>query len=299
MSKSAASSASSIASLAAYFSIEPLVDALLLIITFQPVIANFYFGGDVSGLPYQASMLLHASFIVLSGSIKAARAHDKHADAQEKAAVSGKENTETHFESLSSADVYKFPFMASASLLSLFFALQYFKDWVNFLLSLYFSAIGVFALFAVVEPYVDKLFALLPSALKSDREFKTRIVILDQELLDISLKVSGIVALVACALAAFMPTYGYFFSQHWLLSNIFGICYALKGLEMLSPGSYKNGVVLLCGLFLCAPRQTPLEYPLPPLKPSLPPLKPSLPPLKPSLPPGRFTFVFDLPLYCI
>lgn len=213
---------------------------------------NRFVAGDefYSGLPYQANMLLHASFIVLSGSIKAARAHAKHAAAQSKALASGKENTEQHFESLSSADVYKFPFMASASLLTLFFALQYFKAWVNFLLSLYFSVIGVFALFAVTEPYVDKAFALLPSVLNPAREFKTRIVILDVELADASLKPSGILALVACALAAFMPTYGYFFSQHWLLSNIFGICYALKGLEMLSPGSYKNGFVLLCGLFL-------------------------------------------------
>ena len=54
-------------------------------------------------------MLLHASFIVLSGSIKAARAHAKHAVAQSNALASGKENTEQHFESLSSADVYKFP----------------------------------------------------------------------------------------------------------------------------------------------------------------------------------------------
>jgi hypothetical protein len=156
MGKSASSPASSSNPLAAYFSVEPIIDALLLIITFQPVLANLYYGGDYSGLPYQASMLLHASFIVLSGSIKAARAHNKHADAQKAATLSGKENTEMHFESLSSADVYKFPFMASASLLSLFFALQYFKDWVNFLLSLYFSAIGVFALFAVVEPCVAK-----------------------------------------------------------------------------------------------------------------------------------------------
>lgn len=156
MGKSTPSSASSSSPYAAYFSAEPVIDALLLIITFQPVLANLYFGGDVSGLPYQASMLLHASFIVLSGSIKAARAHDKHTEAQKAASISGKENTETHFESLSSADVYKFPFMASASLLSLFFALQYFKDWVNFLLSLYFSAIGVFALFAIAEPYVSK-----------------------------------------------------------------------------------------------------------------------------------------------
>jgi hypothetical protein len=73
------------------------------------------------------------------------------------------------------------------------------------------------------------------------------------DLLDITLKSSGVAALAACSLAAFLPTYGYFFSQHWLLSNIFGICYALKGLEMLSPGSYKNGFILLCGLFLYAP----------------------------------------------
>jgi hypothetical protein len=237
-------------SLDAYFRIEAAVDALLLLITFQPLLANAYLGGDNAGLPYQASMLLHASFIVLSGSIKAARAHAKQSEAQSKATASGLENTERLFDSMSSADVYRFPFVASASLLSLFFALQYFKDWVNFLLSLYFSLMGIFALFSVFEPYVDRAFSLLPSALNPSHEFKTRLVFFDIEVLDLSLKFSGILALAACALAAFLPTHGYFFSQNWLLSNIFGICYALKGLEMLSPGSYKNGFVLLCGLFL-------------------------------------------------
>jgi hypothetical protein len=234
----------------AYFRIEGVVDALLLLITFQPVIANALMGDDSAGLPYQANMLLHASFIVLSGSIKAARAHAKQSEAQSVAKASGQENAEKHFDSMSSADVYRFPFIASASLLSLFFALQYFKEWVNFLLSLYFSLMGIFAVFAVIEPYIEKLFSRLPSTMNPGHEFKTRIVIFDMEVLDLSLKLSGILALGACSLAAFLPGYGYFFTQNWLLSNIFGICYALKGLEMLSPGSYKNGFVLLCGLFL-------------------------------------------------
>jgi hypothetical protein len=237
-------------SLSTYFSIEVAVDVLLLLVTFQPLLANVILGDHAAGLPYQINMLLHASFIVLSGSIKAARAHVRQSEAQCKAEASGTANTETHFESMKTSDVYKFPFMASASLLSLFFALQYFKEWVNFLLSLYFSAIGVFALFSVIEPYVEKFFDLLPSIMNPERKFRSCIVILDQELFDVSLKFSGILTLVGCTLAAFLPTYGYFFSQHWLLSNIFGICYALKGLEMLSPGSYKNGFILLCGLFL-------------------------------------------------
>lgn len=249
-------SAAASSSLDAYFRIEGVVDALLLLITFQPVIANALMGDDNAGLPYQANMLLHASFIVLSGSIKAARAHAKQAEAQSAAKAAGQENAEKHFDSMSSADVYRFPFVASASLLSLFFALQYFKEWVNFLLSLYFSLMGIFAVFAVIEPYVEKLFSLFPSTINPGHEFKTRIVIFDIELLDLSLKLSGILALAACSLAAFLPGYGYFFSQNWLLSNIFGICYALKGLEMLSPGSYKNGFVLLCGLFLYASIRT-------------------------------------------
>ena len=42
----------------------------------------------------------------------------------------------------------------------------------------------------------------------------------------------------------------YVYSNHWLSSNLFGIAFSIQGIELLSLGSYFNGVVLLCGLFV-------------------------------------------------
>jgi len=36
----------------------------------------------------------------------------------------------------------------------------------------------------------------------------------------------------------------------WLASNLFGVAFSIQGIELLSLGSYLNGCILLCGLFV-------------------------------------------------
>jgi minor histocompatibility antigen H13 len=45
-----------------------------------------------------------------------------------------------------------------------------------------------------------------------------------------------------------MTAYSLF--QHWIANNIFGLSFAIKGIEMLSLNSVTNGCILLGGLFL-------------------------------------------------
>jgi hypothetical protein len=42
----------------------------------------------------------------------------------------------------------------------------------------------------------------------------------------------------------------YVVTGSWLASNAFGIAFSIQGIEMLSLGSYLNGCILLCGLFV-------------------------------------------------
>src|SRR5205823_915050 len=44
-------------------------------------------------------------------------------------------------------------------------------------------------------------------------------------------------------------SFSYVYSNHWLLSNIFGIFFSVQGIELLSLGSFFNGFILLIGLF--------------------------------------------------
>ena len=49
---------------------------------------------------------------------------------------------------------------------------------------------------------------------------------------------------------ALLVAVSYLLSNHWLLSNVFGVAFSLQGIELLSLGSYLNGLILLCGLFV-------------------------------------------------
>lgn len=57
-------------------------------------------------------------------------------------------------EVMTSADAYRFPLVGSCALGSLYLAFKYYKDWANFLLSLYFSLIGVFTLTTTLSPFM-------------------------------------------------------------------------------------------------------------------------------------------------
>lgn len=41
----------------------------------------------------------------------------------------------------------------------------------------------------------------------------------------------------------------YFKMKHWVMNNVLGICFCLKGIERFSLGTYKIGAILLVGLF--------------------------------------------------
>ena len=44
--------------------------------------------------------------------------------------------------------------------------------------------------------------------------------------------------------------YYYTTTNYFLLNNVFALCFAVQGIELLSLGSTKNGYILLCGLFV-------------------------------------------------
>jgi len=50
--------------------------------------------------------------------------------------------------------------------------------------------------------------------------------------------------------AALLVSILYIMTNSWICSNVFGIAFSIQGIELLSLGSYLNGAILLCGLFL-------------------------------------------------
>ena len=154
-------------------------------------------------------------------------------------------------ETLTSSDAMQFPIVGSLSLFSLYCAFKYFdKDTVNLILSAYFSLIGCGAVTATAAPVVS---SLLPGLckIKLSKEIK-----INHKLpafiggdspwdLSFSIDLAEIISFIGSVVFSVF----YFQKKHWVMNNVLGICFCLKGIERFSLGTYKIGAILLIGLF--------------------------------------------------
>jgi minor histocompatibility antigen H13 len=142
-------------------------------------------------------------------------------------------------ETLSKEDAYKFPIIGSFALGSLYIAFKYFdKEWVNFLLSVYFSIVGTFTLVATLSPMLQSFVA---SKAKFGPKFKLPLL----GDIDLSLSISEMIAFIPSIIFSIF----YFKTKHYMLNNVLGISFCVQTIERVSLGSYKIGAILLVGLF--------------------------------------------------
>ncbi|KAF9097988.1 hypothetical protein BGX29_007159 [Mortierella sp. GBA35] len=147
-------------------------------------------------------------------------------------------------ESMSMEDAYMFPVFGSMTLFGLYLVFRFVdKTYVNYLLTAYFGLLGVMATTQVgvncVAPIVklvginvDKWHLTLTK--KKKELYSTKFTILHLILMVVSVILSGY----------------YVATKNWIASNIFGICFALNAIQLLSLDSFKTGMILLSGLFL-------------------------------------------------
>jgi minor histocompatibility antigen H13 len=154
-------------------------------------------------------------------------------------------------ETLRKEDAMQFPIIGSLSLFSLYAAFKYFdKDTVNMILGAYFALMGCGAVTATMSsvlsfmkgPFTSIKFAKeikikhpLPSFIGGESPWD----------LSFSWTLANIVSFMGSAVFSWF----YVQKKHWVLNNVIGICFCLKGIERLSLGTYKIGAILLIGLF--------------------------------------------------
>jgi minor histocompatibility antigen H13 len=137
----------------------------------------------------------------------------------------------------------QFPFIGSAALGSLYIAFKFFdKDWVNFLLSLYFSLAGTFTLVGTTAPIFAKLLSDTDRKTKYGPKFT--LPLLGE--VDLQMTVPEMAAL----LPSVVFSYYYFKTKHFMMNNVLGISFCIQAIEKISLGSYQIGAILLAGLFL-------------------------------------------------
>uniref|UniRef100_A0A8C1UDK4 Histocompatibility (minor) 13 n=1 Tax=Cyprinus carpio TaxID=7962 RepID=A0A8C1UDK4_CYPCA len=175
-------------------------------------------------------------------------------------------------ETITSRDAARFPIIASCTLFGLYlffkvtfsmtnawkkkkkaldtgFIYLFFifsQEYINLLLSMYFFVLGILALSHTMSPFMCRVFpAQLPNKqyqllfTQGSGESKEEIVNYEFDTKDlICLGISSVVGV------------WYVLKKHWIANNLFGLAFALNGVELLHLNTVSTGCILLGGLFV-------------------------------------------------
>jgi len=188
------------------------------------------------GIAYM-SLLVMALIPIVVGAFKSVKHQKNQQD-------SGEE-----IETMSTKEAMLFPVIASVTLFSIYMVFQVFsKDHINMLLAFYFFLIGIVALTRMASTLVTKIWPeslIMNEVYEVDFSFtqgaiKSNILMFRQQF-DRSLCVSAVVGLSIGV--------WYLLKKHWIANNIFGLAFAVNGIEFLQLNKVLNGCILLGGLF--------------------------------------------------
>lgn len=150
-------------------------------------------------------------------------------------------------EKMTSKDAMMFPLVGSGVLVGLYVLIKVLhKDYLNLLLGLYFFGIGIVVTAQVLAPIFQPL---LPASMSNHTPYKIDFQIPGTTSDDYKVEAELTQVDVACGGAGVVFGAVYLYTKHWVLNNIFGIMFSIQGIEFISLGNVKIGVILLIGLF--------------------------------------------------
>lgn len=149
-------------------------------------------------------------------------------------------------ETMTSKDAMMFPIIASCALFGLYILFRVFsKEYINYLMTGYFVILGALAMSHLLAPILRKS---KPTALnisnfhlKLSKSWESN----EENLIDFKFDILDIVSFVVSAGLAVW----YLLHKHWVANNVFGIAFAINGVELLHLNSVSTGCILLGGLF--------------------------------------------------
>lgn len=214
-------------------------------------------------IPYVVHLLLLVTFILYTACHGSLILREQQALARgEKDPNSPKEDDDKSpppaADTLKAEDAMQFPIMGSISLFSLYCAFKFLdKDTVNLILSAYFGLIGCAAVTATLSPILTTLVeSITAKSLKTydvSKELKIPHplpeFIAGPTPLDLSFELQFTFTDIFAFIGSAAFSVVYVQKKHWIMNNVLGICFCLKGIEQFSLGTYKIGAILLIGLF--------------------------------------------------
>ncbi|OON15596.1 signal peptide peptidase, partial [Opisthorchis viverrini] len=158
-------------------------------------------------------------------------------------------------EVITARDAATFPAYASAALFGVFLLFKFVpKEYINLVVNLHLSFIGIGCMFHVFSPTLSRLFPksiknhMFKAEFSKSRETESGDTGSHWEVLStssVSLESKEIAGLVVAAGVGAV----YFFTRHWLPNNFLAVCLSLVAIENIRLNKFVNGFMLLGGLF--------------------------------------------------
>jgi minor histocompatibility antigen H13 len=118
-----------------------------------------------------------------------------------------------------------FPFIASGFLFGIYLIISFVsKEYITFVLNIYFFLIGVIALYRAIRPLLSQIHHPF-----CQRQFYLKLAENDLIHLDTSFNLLDIAGLIFCILIGIW----YLLTRHWIANNIFGIAFSINAIEIL------------------------------------------------------------------
>ncbi|GAB6029249.1 Minor histocompatibility antigen H13 [Chamberlinius hualienensis] len=151
-------------------------------------------------------------------------------------------------DTMTTKDAAVFPIIASGALLGLYIFFQLFsKDYINLLLTSYFFFLGVVALAHIMGPTFTRW---LPDIIPNQK-YRLHFTQLSknkkaEDIVDYIFDHKDLICFAFCSLVGVW----YLWKKHWIANNLFGLAFAINGVELLHLNKIITGLILLGGLFI-------------------------------------------------
>ncbi|XP_078100817.1 minor histocompatibility antigen H13 isoform X4 [Sander vitreus] len=150
-------------------------------------------------------------------------------------------------ETITGRDAARFPIIASCTLFGLYLFFKVFsQEYINLLLSVYFFGLGVLALSHTMSPLMSRIFPESFSNKQYQLLFTQGAEETKEEIVNYEFDTKNLV----CLLISSVVGVWYLLKKHWIANNLFGLAFALNGVELLHLNNVSTGCILLGGLFV-------------------------------------------------
>uniref|UniRef100_A0A1A7WCD6 Histocompatibility (Minor) 13 n=1 Tax=Iconisemion striatum TaxID=60296 RepID=A0A1A7WCD6_9TELE len=150
-------------------------------------------------------------------------------------------------ETITSRDAARFPIIASCTLFGLYLFFKVFsQEYINLLLSVYFFVLGVLALSHTMSPLMSRIF---PESFPN-KQYQLLFTQGSGESKEEIVNYEFDTKTLGCLLISSVVGFWYLLKKHWIANNLFGLAFALNGVELLHLNNVSTGCILLGGLFI-------------------------------------------------